>query len=145
MKAMEMRISKVGIGRVTAVGVASLALTLGSSMAAHADGDGDCSDAGNICVYDAQQPTDFTDGYYDLYYDRPNFHGDYWILGDNGYIGDDISAASNSADTPTSCAGFTFWWNVSYDGTSYFASRNFSYLTFYDNNNEFSSFKRTGC
>ncbi|MGW3693836.1 hypothetical protein ACWECR_00285 [Streptomyces sp. NPDC005056] len=38
-------------------------------------------------MFDAQQPTDYTNGYYDLYYDRPDFHGDYWVLGDKGYIG----------------------------------------------------------
>ncbi|MER5361718.1 hypothetical protein [Streptomyces sp. NPDC002785] len=60
-------------------------------------------------------------------------------------LSDSISAAANTAGTPTACAGFTFWWDTNYGGTSYFAGRNFKYLTFYDNNDEFSSFKKTGC
>ncbi|MGW6309813.1 hypothetical protein ACWFRQ_18550 [Streptomyces niveus] len=100
------------VGRFSAVGVASAALVLGSAVTAQADGDGSCADAGNICVYNYQQPTSYTEGYYDLNDPHSNFSGmNYFIR----------------------------------SGTSYFASRNFQYLTFYDNNNEFSSFRKTGC
>ncbi|MFJ1550773.1 hypothetical protein [Streptomyces sp. NPDC088246] len=119
---------------------------LAGSATAHADGDGNCDDAGNICVYNAQQPTDISAGYYDLNDPHPTFHSAYWLLYNKSKtLSDSISAAANTAGTKTSCAGFTFWWDTNYGGTSYFAGRNFSYLTFYDNNDEFSSFKKTGC
>ncbi|MHA5047932.1 hypothetical protein [Streptomyces sp. SD15] len=132
------------IGRAVVLGVATASLVVGGAVTAQADGDGDCTDAGNICVFDYQEPTSYHYGYYDLNDPHPNFHGMYYLI-DSSYLGDSIGAASNDADTYTSCAGFTFWWDINYGDTSYFASRNFQYLTFYDNNNEFSSFKKTGC
>ncbi|MFC9746909.1 hypothetical protein [Streptomyces niveus] len=132
------------VGRFSAVGVASAALVLGSAVTAQADGDGSCADAGNICVFNYQQPTSYTEGYYDLNDPHSNFSGmNYFIR--SAYLGDSISAASNDANTNTSCAGFTFYWDTGYGGTSFFASRNFQYLTFYEQNNEFSSFRKTGC
>ncbi|WP_406421063.1 hypothetical protein [Streptomyces sp. NBC_00842] len=130
--------------RATTVAALSVALVATATATAEADGDGDCTDAGNICVFDYQQPTSYTYGYYDLNDPHPDFHGMYYKI-DPSYLGDSIGAASNDANTWTACAGFTFYWDTGYGGTKYFASRDFKYLTFYDNNNEFSSFRKTGC
>ncbi|AQU68063.1 hypothetical protein BBN63_19400 [Streptomyces niveus] len=42
-------------------------------------------------------------------------------------------------------SGFTFYWDTGCAGASYLASRNSQFLTFYGNNNEFSSLRKTGC
>ncbi|CAM5722078.1 hypothetical protein [Streptomyces badius] len=132
------------LSRAATVAAVSVALLATGTSTAMADGDGDCTDTGNICVFNQQQPTSYHNGYYDLNDPHPNFHGKYYLI-KRAYLGDSIGAASNDANSPTSCAGFTFYWNTGYGGTSYFASRNFNYLTFYDNNDEFSSFRKTGC
>ncbi|MFD5116541.1 hypothetical protein ACFWNG_30225 [Streptomyces sp. NPDC058391] len=132
--------------RLALVAAAAATITLTSAISAHADGDGDCDDTGNICVYNAQQPTDVTQGYYDLNDAKVNFHNSKWLLVNTGTtLSDTISAAYNTASAPTSCSGFTFYWDVNYGGSSYFVSRNFNAITWYEHNNEFSSFRKTGC
>ncbi|ROV65350.1 hypothetical protein [Streptomyces globisporus] len=77
----------------------SVALPATGTSTAMADGDGDCTNTGNICVFNQQQPTSYHNGYYDLNDPHPNFHGKYYLIK----------------------------------------------RAFYDNNDEFSSFRKTGC
>ncbi|MEV0491098.1 hypothetical protein [Streptomyces atratus] len=85
--------------------VVALSVEPVATATAQGDGEGDCSDAGNICVSNHQQPTGYIYGHYDLNGTRPDGYG----------------------------------------GKICFADRKFNYLSFYDNNNEFSSFRKTGC
>ncbi|MGW6580576.1 hypothetical protein ACWF76_14445 [Streptomyces globisporus] len=77
----------------------SVALPATGTSTAMADGDGDCTNTGNICVFNQQQPTGYHNGYYELNDPHPNFHGKYYLIK----------------------------------------------RAFYDNNDEFSSFRKTGC
>ncbi|WP_262058081.1 peptidase inhibitor family I36 protein [Streptomyces sp. STR69] len=121
----------------------SAALTLSLSGTAQADGDGDCTDTGNICVYDGTE-WGATGGHYDLNDPHSSLAGLDWIGGGTGDVNDDISSMAVRGPY-TSCIGFVFWKDTGYSGAwklgfSYNASPATLDGTIY--NNAISSFKK---
>lgn len=92
-----------------------LAVAFSTSNAAMADGDGDCTDRGNLCVFDGGGSSG---AHYDLYDNHKSLAGFHWFGGGSGDVNNDISSV-DVRGAYTSCNGYYLYQYTNYSSSGW--------------------------